>query len=210
MKNFNFAVVLVTLAIISSLFLACKKPPAEQKKLDIKLCMASFKGDLGEIKDLLAKGADPNTTQCGESSGEPGYTTPLFFALLGYNKSVKDFLSGNEAYDTSDNDRQRLTVLALLAAGANPNTKEQTQPETTPLMYAEFLKSSGLVRALTEAGADPNIRDTQGKTAKDYGALTGEELKNMVGRHVVVRLAIAIARRDAAEKDIVDEVVPKK
>lgn len=208
MRNFNLAVVLITLAIISSLSLACKSS-AEQKKLDIKLCLASFNGDLVKIKALLAKGADPNTTQCGEFS-KVGYPTPLFFALLGYNKSVEDLLAGNQIYDTGDNDRQRLTILALLAAGANPNTKSKTKAEETPLMYAEFLKSSSLVRALTEAGADPHIRDTQGRTAKDYGAFTGEELKNMASGHVVVRFAIAIAQKDAAEKEIIDEVVPKK
>ncbi len=207
MRSFNLTLVLGTLVIIGSLSLACTSS-AEQKKLDIKLCLASFNGDLGKIKTLLAKGADPNTTQCGEFA-RVGYPTPLFFALHGYNKSVEDLFAGNQIYDTSANDRQRLTVLALLAAGTNPNTKSKTKAEETPLMYAEFLKSSSLVRALTEGGADPNIRDAQGRTAKDYGALTGEELKNMAIGHNTVGLVIALAQKDAAEKDLVDEIVPK-
>ncbi|HEV7857981.1 MAG TPA: ankyrin repeat domain-containing protein [Pyrinomonadaceae bacterium] len=208
MRSFNLAVVLVILVLISSFSLACKSSK-EQKKLDIKLCLASFNGDLVKIKMLLKQGADPNTTQCGEFS-KVGFPTPLFFALLGYNKEVKDLLAGNQIYDTHDNDQQRLTVLALLAAGANPNTKSKTKAEETPLMYAEFLKSSSLVRALTEGGADPSIRDTQGRTAKDYGELTGEGLKDMASGHVVVRLVIALAQKDVAEKDIVDEVVPNQ
>jgi ankyrin repeat protein len=217
MRNFNLTVFLVTLVIISNISIACKSSTeqkkldiTEQKKLDIKLCGASFNGDLVKIKALLAKGAEPNTTQCGEFSKVVGYPTPLFFALLGYDKSAQDLLAGNQIYDTRDNDRQRLTVMALLAAGANPNTKSKTKAKETPLMYAEFLKSSSLVRALTEAGADPNIRDTQGRIAKDYGAITGEELRQMASHNNIARLFIVIAQKDATEKDIVNEVVPKK
>lgn len=208
MRRFTLASILITLTIISPFTLACRSSK-EQKKLDIKLCLAAFNGDLAKIKSLLKLGADPNTTQCGEFS-KVGYPTPLFFALLGYDKSVEDLLAGNQIYDTTANDKQRLTVLALLAAGANPNTKSKTKAQETPLMYAEFLKSSSLVRALTEGGADPNIRDAEGLTAKDYGAFAGEKLKQMASGHVVVRFVIALAQKDVAEKDIIEEVVPDK
>jgi hypothetical protein len=161
------------------------------------------------MKDLLAEGADPNTTECG-GWAEVGYPTPLFFALIGYRKEVKDLLAGDELYDSRDNDRRKIAVLALLAAGANPNTRSMTKAEETPLMYAEFLKSRSLVHALTEGGADPNARDAQGKTAKDYGELKGEALQQMGTGHIVVGLAIAMAQKDAAEKAIVDEVVPNR
>src|SRR5919205_368480 len=199
---------LCALLVACALFApACGRSAAEQKKLDVKLCFAAFDADLNAMKELLAKGADPNTKECGEYA-KVGYPSPLFFALVGYRKEVKDLLAGSEMYDSGDNDRRRIAVLALLSAGANPNAKSETKAGETPLMYAEFLKSSSLVRALTEGGADPNARDAQGRTARDYGALKGEELQQMATGHVVLGLAIAMAQKDAAERDVVDEVAP--
>lgn len=184
-------IICVTLALSSLLSFACKSS-AEQKKLDVKLCHASFSGELDEIKKLLAQGADPNTTQCGEFA-KVGFPTPLFFALLGYDKSVQDLHAGNKMLDTRKNEMQYLAVRALLAAGANPNAKSKTKAGETPLMLAEYLKSSRFVSALTEGGADPNMSDAQGRTAKDYGEFTDEPLKDMAGDLAVVRYVISLA-----------------
>ena len=54
------------------------------------------------------------------------------------------------------------------------------------------------------------MQDTQGRTSKDYGSLTGEPLKLWLVGIVVVKLVITLAQKDALEKEIVDEVVPKE
>ncbi len=89
-------------------------------------------------------------------------------------------------------------------------------------MYAEFLRAGGIAQALTEGGADPNLTDTQGKQAKDYAALSEADImkvakgnnvaegNNMAGTHVVIAFAIALANKSTAEKDFIEEIVPKR
>ena len=209
MKHFNLVIIIIPVIVIL-LLAGCKFRSAdEQRKLDIKLCQASLNGDLRLIKDLLPKGADPNTTQCGEYA-KVGYPTPLFFALLGVEREVNDLLRQEGTSQYHSDDKQRLTVMALLAAGANPNVKSNTVFQETPLMYAELIRASGIKQALIDGGADPNITDSNGRQLKDYAAMNIEEVKNRVSGHFVVRLAIALADKDAAEKEIINDIVPKR
>jgi ankyrin repeat protein len=210
MKHKYLTVILLLFVNIGVILVGCKSRTAvEQKKLDIKLCQASLNGDLNQIKYLLPRGADPNTIQCGEYA-KVGYPTPLFFALLGVKREVKDLLRQEGSSKYHSDDIQRLTIMALLAAGANPNTKSNTKAQETPLMYAEFLRASDIVRSLIEGGADPNIRDANGKVAKDYAELSEENNKNMASGHVVVRLVIAMADKEVVEKELIEEIVPNK
>lgn len=210
MKYSNLATILVTLVIGISLFTGCKSRSAEeQKKLDIKLCQASVNGDLKQIKDLLPKGADPNTTQCGEYA-KVGYPTPIFFALIGVEREINDLFRQEGTSQYHSDDKQRLTVMALLAAGANPNIKSNTIFQETPLMYAELVRASGIAQALKDGGADPNLTDANGRQAKDYATMNIEEVKSRTSGHLVVRLAIAFADKEAAEKELINDVVPKR
>jgi hypothetical protein len=210
MKQYNPIGTLTFLLIIGVLSAGCKtRSAAEQKKLDIKLCQASLNGDLIKMKDLLARGADPNTTQCGEYA-KVGYPTPLFFAILGVEREPNELLHQEGTKKYYPDDKQRLTVMALLAAGAKPNSRSNTKFQETPLMHAELLRSNGIADALKKGGADPDIRDANGRQAKDYAEFNSEELKMLISGHYIVRFAIAMADKEAAEQDIIEEVVPKK
>lgn len=188
---------------------ACKQRSVEeQKKIDIKLCQASVNADLSQIKYALAHGADPNTTQCGEYA-QVGYPTPLFFALVGVDREADELL-GRAGKKYHPDEMERLTVMALLAAGAKPDAKSNTKFQETPLMYASFLKADGIAQALKEGGADTNVRDANGRTANDYASLAGEDLQGMATGHLVVRLAIALADQKLAEKELINDVVPQK
>jgi ankyrin repeat protein len=209
-QQFPSSAFLLLLLVTGAVSEACNSRSAvEQEKLDIKLCQASLNGNLMQIKALLPRGANPNTTQCGEYA-KVGYPTPLFFALLGVERDVDDLLRRDSSSKYHSDDKQRLTVMALLAAGANPNTKSNTKAQETPLMYAEFLRASDIAKVLADGGADQGISDANGKLAKDYSELNYEDLKLMAGGHAVVKFIIALADKDLAEKELIDEVVPKR
>jgi ankyrin repeat protein len=58
-------------------------------------------------------------------------------------------------------------VTALVAAGADVNARDATG--ATALIYAAWLnKNPAVLIFLLDAGADPKLHDTDGKTAWDY------------------------------------------
>jgi ankyrin repeat protein len=90
------------------------------------------------LRVLLAGGADPN----GEEDPAPGEAPvggPLFAAVL----------NGQEA-----------NVRLLLNSGAAPNVATGSD-KATPLFYARY---AGIARALVEAGARLDVRDSNGRT----------------------------------------------
>ena len=123
-------------------------PSAEQQKLDDKLITAAEKGNLNQVKKLLAKGANPN--------GRNKYgNTPLFMAVSSSKVNVE-------------------VVKALLNAGAKPNEHFGEYYET-PLLAAvnNFDASAEVVKSLIDAGADVNARNKYYSTALHYTLLPG-------------------------------------
>jgi ankyrin repeat protein len=59
------------------------------------------------------------------------------------------------------------TPMIKLMLQAKPNPNGQDSRGMTPLMWASSLDESQAVKALLDAGADPEIRDLQGQTALD-------------------------------------------
>ncbi|HKQ53848.1 MAG TPA: ankyrin repeat domain-containing protein [Pyrinomonadaceae bacterium] len=99
-------------------------------------------GDLANIRDLLARGADVNVR-------DKGGMTPLALDI----DEVPD-----EATATA-------IAKTLIAAGADVNLKDKT--DTTPLQLAVYQfedRKGELVRVLLEAGADANAADDYGTT----------------------------------------------
>ena len=100
------------------------------------------KGDLENIRALLARGADVNAR---DKEG----MTPLAFNLDA----------------TPDQATATAITRMLIAAGADVNLKDET--ETTPLQLAVYQyedRKGELVRVLLEAGADANAADDYGTT----------------------------------------------
>ncbi len=111
------------------------------------LMLASLYGKTAIVEALLAAGANPNLTS--EIEGLEHGATALMMA----------------AESPFAQDRPRL-IAALIAAGADPDTRD-TEQGWTALMRA-VLTRGGLVdsvKALLAAGADLGIRDHEGNTA---------------------------------------------
>ena len=100
----------------------------------MELLRASIRGDLDEVRALLAAGADPNTANW---YGETSLHTA---ALYGYEAIVP----------------------LLLAAGADPNAANQYG--STPLHHAATIGYKTIVQLLLAAGANPTLRNKDGKT----------------------------------------------
>ncbi|MFN8613914.1 MAG: ankyrin repeat domain-containing protein [Vulcanimicrobiota bacterium] len=127
------------------------------------LVLASL-NSAGMVRLLLAHGADPGKIP-------PDRRHPLILcASRGYLKPLRALLQtwhSDEVLETAlvqacSRGRFRC-VLALLKAGANVNSSLGT-----PLMAAADQGSLALVNLLLERGADPDLVDEAGKTARDY------------------------------------------
>ncbi|MGZ4811077.1 MAG: ankyrin repeat domain-containing protein [Thermoanaerobaculia bacterium] len=104
---------------------------------------AARTGDVAMVRQLLARGADPNAPD-----GVNDWT-PLLHAI---------------------HKAQPATIAALLDGGADVNRASPSGE--TPLMMAAGYGYSGIVKMLLSRGADPSRRDHHGETALDY-ALAG-------------------------------------
>jgi uncharacterized protein len=97
--------------------------------------------DTARVKALLAGGADPN-----EPQPEPPGLRPLQVAIY-------------ELADGGEID----VILALLEHGADVNAWDVEQ-DKTPLLIAACENELAAVEALVKAGANPNVRSSEGDT----------------------------------------------
>lgn len=95
-------------------------------------------GDVAEVRQMLAHGADPNAPE-----GVNDWT-PLLHAV---------------------HKNQLGSVAALLEGHADPN---RAVNGGTPLMWAAGYGYTPIVRLLLAHGADPRLRDLDGETAVDW------------------------------------------
>jgi len=104
-------------------------------------------GDAERVKELLKKGADPNTQD------EAG-NTPLHWAAYKGHFDI---------------------VRLLLEHGADPNiqNKDGWPPGSTPLHKAASGGYVDVVRLLLVHGADPTVKDEDGKTPLDLARAEG-------------------------------------
>jgi hypothetical protein len=110
---------------------------------ELDLLIASIKGDIATVRDLLARGVNPN------ANNKDGYTALMVAAQEGHLPVVQ----------------------ALLAKRANPNIKNNAG--ATALMVAAQNGHAAVVRALLAKGADVNAKTEKGHTALDYASNKG-------------------------------------
>jgi ankyrin repeat protein len=138
------------------------------------LFLAALAGDRDNIALLLAKGADPNRKM--DLLGM--FPTSPLFAAVGFGDPavIQALLKGGANVHEKDSDSMTAlhwvvvahhpeAVEALLAGGADVNAVDRFG--YTPLQYAATIDfgDSATATVLLKAGANPNIKDKEGKTA---------------------------------------------
>ncbi len=114
---------------------------ASAGELDNQLIQASKKGDVVQVKALLAKGANVNARGKNDE-------TPLMVAAKAGNTE---------------------TMQILIDKGADLNVKDTGC--ITALMWAAANGHADIVKLLIDNGADVNIKDCTGKTALGWAKL---------------------------------------
>jgi uncharacterized protein len=117
------------------------------------LCYAAIWGNAATVKLLLAHGekVDRPETRTG--------TTPLFGAAQWSGTLVPD--------------KEKTAIVdTLLAAGADPNARDQRNGKTA-LMWAAYHRQTAMVRSLLLHGASINVKDKYGMTALMLAAVKG-------------------------------------
>jgi ankyrin repeat protein len=130
---------------------------------DKPLLLASMTGDLDNLKLLLAHGADPSTALAqAVTFGYPDIVRALISA--GAPARLTESSGINLLHWAAIANRPEV-IPALAEAGVSINAQDDSG--FTPLMYAATIDFGGTasLRALLKAGADPNIRNGEGRTA---------------------------------------------
>lgn len=125
---------------------------SEQGKLDEALYQACAEGTPEEVRELLARGANPNA---------PHWETPWYDED---GEMSEEYYCIHEAAKNPD-----LRVLeTLVAAGANPNQPEHWDRQVA---YAGRHNTLEAVKRLVELGNDPNQDDIDGGSVLQWAAL---------------------------------------
>lgn len=125
---------------------------------------------------LLSRGANPNAR--GKFDPRPIFVAiqsrevSLVAALVEYGAEFDETMDGDPvkyAFGLFNSGDLTSIVDAMLRHGLDPNRRIHDGSDSAPLLaYAVKYGSPQLVRLLLKSGADPSIRDSHGKTAKDW------------------------------------------
>jgi len=169
------------------LFAACGKQvvsPAKQVRLNERLFAAIDQSDWGEMKKLLAAGADINAVRVppceGGACGE-GQTPLMTVSSYYHSEETVRFLLDNGA-DVNAQGQYGQTALMkaaegcrvgnvrlLLTAGADVNARNDVSE--TALMYAASHDCADVISVLLQAEADIHATDKDGETALSIAEL---------------------------------------
>jgi uncharacterized protein len=143
-----------------------------------RLARAIERGDLPGLRELLERGTNPNAVDpdLGSSIVELGvrmadahalsllrqYGADIDFADRSGSTALSQAVSASDANES---------VVALLAAGANPNTPDRRG--WTPLHHAAVYGFRRNVAALVRSGADRSLVTNEGQTAEDLATTAG-------------------------------------
>lgn len=142
------------------------------------LVLASMTGDLENVKLLLAHGADPSPgLSQAVTYGYPDVTRALIAA--GASATVSESSGINLLHWAALTNRPEV-IPVLVEAGASVNATDEFH--YTPLMYAATIDfgDTQVLKALLKAGADPKIRNDQGRTALEQARFYRHKLLESV------------------------------
>ena len=138
---------------------------------NLPLVFSSMTGDLENVKLLLQRGADP-------AAGSQGRTPLAQAVTFGYPDIVQAVIGAGASANMTESSGINLlhwaaianrpeVIPALYMAGVPVNAQDEFG--FTPLMYAATIDfgDTELVKTLLRAGADPSIRNHDGRTARD-------------------------------------------
>jgi ankyrin repeat protein len=140
---------------------------------------ASMTGDLANVKLLLAAGADPVKAAGGNTPLTAALTfgyTEVAHALIaaGASAQVTESSGINLLHWAAITDRPQV-IPALVEAGVSVNAIDENG--FTPLMYAATIDfgDTAVLEALLKVGADPSIRNADGRTAREQARYYGHK-----------------------------------
>jgi ankyrin repeat protein len=168
-------------------------PPAlsleAQAALDRRLIQAAKANDVGQVSELIRAGGNVNAKDDIQDSaflyaGAEGFNDVLLLTLAnGADVASTNRFGGTALIPASEHGHTE-TVRILIAAGVPVNHVNNLG--WTAMQEAILLNNGGpgqqdVVRQLLAAGADPNIRDPQGRTALENAQRLGfEETVNII------------------------------
>ncbi len=164
---------------------AATKPPAlsaeAQTRLDQELIAAAKANNVALVGELIGRGANVNAKDAIQDSaflyaGAEGFNEVLQLTLAaGANVSSTNRYGGTALIPASEHGHVE-TVRILLAAGVpvnHVNNLGWTAMQEAILLNNGGLRQQDVVRQLLDAGADPGIRDPQGRTALENAERLG-------------------------------------
>ena len=144
---------------------------------NVMLVQAKIKGSVPQMRYLLERGADPNTTDDGWSllmwASKAGHTEIAKMLLeKGADPNNKSYRDGKTALMWASRAGHTEIAKMLLERGADPNIKDIEG--WSPLMVAGRNGHIEIVKMLLKEGADPNTKDgIYGKTALMWASEAG-------------------------------------
>ena len=141
-------------------------------ELNRQLLQAASQGELETVRQLLTRGANPNTQDhLGDTALIFACRNPVSVEIVQVLLELPDInvhILNNEGcsalMEACIDDDNDVIVTALLEHGSEPNITE-SESNLTALMYASMKGHSKIVPILLQYGADATRKDNDGKTA---------------------------------------------
>jgi ankyrin repeat protein len=153
----------------------------KSEDLDAQLCAAAFVCDFLRVRDLLARGADPDVR-------DDDLRTPLHQAVLGGSVGLVGLLIEHGA-DVNAKDQHGFTPLhfaaqehtpaiarILVGKGADVNASDEDGNSVLGRAVASARGRDEIVRLLLENGARPDQPNSAGVTPKELALRLGSRL----------------------------------
>jgi ankyrin repeat protein len=121
---------------------------------------AAQRGHLDVVDALLGAGANPDATD------ESGETALMFAAKIGCTPIVKALVAKRANLNLRRNNNRSALIVAALTGNSLSTQAFMSQSGETALMFAAWNGDTSTVQELINGGADVNVKDNSGRTAR--------------------------------------------